>query len=296
MSKIIKLLKLIDLLAPPGKTKARLASGVNTTVRSIERYMKDDLPELDIHVQEDEAGRFYAYPNILRDIKVSLTQNEADFISGTLAHAHPNHPLTDAIHTKLFFRSSIGKWLSDDVKKNVPSVVRELTRAMKLNRQIEILDYFSAYQGTLVTRKVEPLFITVVNYRYLIAYEAADDLFVNIKIDRIPKVKVLEEKCTKSPDDTSVDIFQMAFNEKRYEVCLLLTSLAYRILVEERPGADDLIEPYENDGAFKFKFSATIATLLPISRFCMGLAGYIKIVESDALKDYLKSRKNDFLW
>jgi len=295
MSKITKLLKLIELLTPPGKTKARLASGVNTTIRSIERYIKDDLPGLDIHVQEDEAGRFYAYPNILRDINVSLTHNEADFISGTLTHAHPNHPLTNAIQTKLFFRSSIGKWLSDDVKKKVPSVVRELTRAMKLNRQIEILDYYSAYQGALNTRKVEPLFFTI-NYRYLIAYEAADDLFVNVKIDRISQVKVLEEKCTKSPDDTSVDIFQMAFNEKCYKVCLLLTSLAYRILVEERPGADNLVEPHESDGEFKFKFSATIATLLPISRFCMGLAGYIKLVESDDLKEYLMSRKNDFLW
>ena len=165
---------------------------------------------------------------------------------------------------------------------------------MKLNRQIEILNYFSAYQGTLITRTVEPLFYTI-NYRYLIAYEAAEDLFVNIKIDRIPKVQMLEDKCTKSPDATTVDIFQMAFNKERFPVCLLLTSLAYRILVEERPGADALVVPY-NDDRFSFKFSATIATLLPISRFCMGLPGHIKLVESMALRDFLEQRKQAFLW
>jgi len=295
MNKTVRLLKLIDLLAPPGKTKKALAKGIGLeTTRSIERYFKS-LHELGIYEDSDEAGRFFAFPDMAKGIKISLTPNEADFLSDLMAHTQPTHPLTNAIQTKLFFRSGIGKWLSDEVKKNVPAVVKDLTMAMKLNCQIEILDYYSAYQGKLITRLVEPLFFTT-NYRYLIAYEAKDDLFVNIKIDRIPKIRRLETKCTKSPDATSVDVFQMAFNKDRFPVCLLLTSLAYRILVEERPGADDLIEPYENDGSFKFKFSATIATLLPISRFCMGLPGHVKIVESEALLDFLKSRKLDFLW
>jgi len=295
MNKTVRLLKLIDLLAPPGKTKKALAKGIGLeTTRSIERYFKS-LHELGIYEDSDEAGRFFAFPNMAKGIQISLTPNEADFLSELMAHTQPNHPLTNAIQTKLFFRSGIGKWLSDEVKKNVPAVVKDLTMAMKLNCQIEILDYYSAYQGKLITRTVEPLFFTT-NYRYLIAYEEKDKLYVNIKIDRIPKIRRLEEKCTKPPDATSVDIFQMAFNEEQHDVCLLLTSLAYRILVEERPGADDLIVPYENGGKFQFKFSATIANFLPISRFCMGLAEHVKVLASDALLTVLKKRKKACLW
>lgn len=294
MNKTIRLLKLIELLVPPGKTKQALANelGLEST-RSVERYFKD-LHDLGIYEEQDYAGRFFALHSIHKGIKLSLTPNEADFISDLMAHTHPTHPLTDSIQTKLFFRSNIGKWIPDEVKKNVSSVVKDLTHAMKLNTQIDILEYYSAYQGKRITRRVEPLFFTV-NYRYLIAYEEKDDLFVNIKIDRIPKIRILEEKCTKPPDATTVDIFQMAFNEERHPISLLLTSLAYRILVEERPGADDLIAPYEDD-IFQFKFSTSVATFLPISRFCMGLPGHVKVLESDSLKDFLTKRKEAFLW
>jgi len=294
MNKTIRLLKLIDLLSPPGKTKKALANALEIDVRSIERYIRDDLPALDIEVEYDDAGRHYAFSDMLKGVKVALTSNEADFISDLMMHSAASHPLTQSIQTKLFFRSGIEKRFSDNIRKNVPTVIKDLSFAMKLNRQIEILDYYSAYQGKLRSRKVEPLFYTI-NYRYLIAYEAAEDLFVNIKIDRISKVQMVEEKCTKSPDATTVDIFQMAFNKEKYPVCLLLTSLAYRVLVEERPGSDALVEPYE-DETFPFKFSATIATLFPISRYCMGLPGHIKIVESEALRDFLIQRKEAFLW
>jgi len=293
MSKIKRLLQLIDLLYPPGRTKKSCAKTLGVTERTIERDLIK-LSEIDIHNDKDEAGRFYIFPDMVNGIKVHLTTGEADFISDLMAHTQPNHPLTSSIQTKLFFRSGIGKWLSDGIKRNVSKVVTDLTDAMKMKCQIEILDYYSAYQGKLITRIVEPLSFTI-NYRYLIAFEANQNLFVNIKIDRITRINILDKKCTKSPNDANVDIFQMAFNKGRHRVCLLLTSLAYRILAEERPGADDLIEPHEA-GKFKFKFTAEIANFLPIARFCMGLPGEVKVLESDDLLKVLKSRKEKFLW
>ncbi len=293
MKKAIRLLKLIDLLQHPGKTKAYLSSVLGHDIRTIERDLIE-LKEIGFDYDKDEAGRHYLFPNALIGTKIHLTNTEADFISDLITQTNSEHPLAQSIQTKLIFRSGSGRWLSDDIRKNVPNIIAQLTEAMKMHCQIEILDYYSAYQGKRISRFVEPLSFTS-NYRYLIAYEASDDLFVNIKIDRITKMNILAEKCTKSPDDVEMDIFQMAFNKDKHHITLLLTPLAYRILVEERPGADALIEPYE-DKIFKFKFSAAIATFLPISRFCMGLPGQIKVLESPDLIKFLQGRKKGFLW
>jgi len=207
---------------------------------------------------------------------------------------HPDHLLTQSIQTKLLFRSGGGQWLSSEVRKKLPQIISQLNDAMSMHCQIEVEKYYSAYQGSKISRKLQPLFYTT-NYRYLIAYEEKDALFVNVKIDRLSTVRILDEKCTKSPDATTVDIFQMAFNKAKYEVEILLTSLAYRILIEERPGIEDFIIPFEED-KYKFKFSATIATLLPLARFCMGLAGQVKVVKGDDLLVLLKARKAEILW
>jgi len=179
MSKTKRLLQLIDLLYPPGRTKKACARTLDVTVRTIERDLIT-LTSIGIENDKDEAGRFYIFPDMINGIKMYLTNEEADFVSNLMAHTQTNHPLTQSIQTKLFFRSGIGRWLSDGIKSNVPKVIADLRDAMQGKCQIEILDYYSAYQGKLITRIVEPLLFTI-NYRYLIAYESKDDLFVNIK-------------------------------------------------------------------------------------------------------------------
>jgi predicted DNA-binding transcriptional regulator YafY len=293
LKKAIRLLKLIDLLQHPGKTKENLSKLVNKDVRTIERDLIE-LKEIGFENDKDEAGRYFIFPDSLSGAKVYLTSGEADFLSDLINHTQSDHPLTQSIQSKLIFRTGLGKWLSDEVKKNVPKTIHQLTDAMKMNCQIEILNYYSAYRGEYISRIVEPLEFTT-NYRYLIAYEANDDLYVNIKIDRITEMNILEDKCSKSPNDVALDIFQMAFNQEKHAISLLLTPLAYRILIEERPGADDLITPCD-EGQFKFRFETEIATFLPISRFCMGLPGQIKVEKSVELIGFLKKRKEQFLW
>lgn len=291
MKKALRLLKLMDLLQHPGKTKAYLSDLFEVDERTIERDLID-LKEIGFDNDRDHAGRHFIFPNLKNRTKIYLSNIEADFISDLMRKTHPNH--LQSIQTKLLFRSGGGQWLSSEVRKKLPQIISQLNDAMSMHCQIEVEKYYSAYQGSKISRKLQPLFYTT-NYRYLIAYEEKDDLFVNVKIDRLSTVRILEEKCTKSPDATTVDIFQMAFNKDKYEVEILLTSLAYRILIEERPGIEDFIIPFEED-KYKFKFSATIATLLPLARFCMGLAGQVKVVKGDDLLVLLKARKAEILW
>jgi len=293
MKKAIRLIKLMDLLQHPGKTKTYLSNLFKVDERTIERDLID-LKTIGFDNDKDQAGRHFIFPNLKNRTKIYLSNVEADFISDLMRQTHPNHALTQSIQTKLLFRSGGGHWLSSEVRKKLPKIINQLNDAMSMHCQIEVEKYFSAYQGTKIYRKLQPLFYTT-NYRYLIAYEEKDDLFVNVKIDRLSTVRILEEKCTKSPDATTVDIFQMAFNKKRYVVELLLSSLAYRILIEERPGIEDYIIPFE-DGKYTHKFSATTATLLPLARFCMGLAGQVKVVKGDDLLVLLKERKAEILW
>lgn len=293
LNKAISLLKLVDLMQPPGITKVQLAKKLNKDIRTIERYFLD-LEKLGFENDKDRAGRHFIFPDSLNGSKIYLTASESDFLSDLMKQTHPEHPLTQTIQTKLILRTGGGKWFSDNLKKKIPKIIQELSTAMKMNRQIEILNYYSAYRGEIVNRKIQPLSFTT-NYRYLIAFEEEAKLFVNIKIDRISEINILDEKCSKSPNDVKVDIFQMAFNEEHYKISLLLTPLAYRILIEERPGADDFTSTCD-EGKFKFRFKTEIATFLPISRFCMGMPGEIMIEESEKLLEFLRLRKEKFLW
>ncbi len=56
LNKAVSLLKLIDLMQPPGKTKARLAQKLKKDIRTIERYLLD-LVEIGFENDKDEAGR-----------------------------------------------------------------------------------------------------------------------------------------------------------------------------------------------------------------------------------------------
>ena len=289
MNKTARLLRLIDLMRPPGATKEFVARSLGVSVRSVERYLAHDLSQLGFDFDSDAAGRHFVFRTDGRPRQIRLTDAEADFISDLMRQVQPDHPLSQHIQTKLFFANGNGKWESSVIRQNLPKIVGDLTTAMKINCQVRIPNYYSAYQGKRVDRIVEPLRFTS-NYRYLVAYEALDDRFVNIKIDRIDKIIPLELTCTRSPDEVRLDLFQMAFNGAGHQVCIWLTPLAYRLLIEERPAALDHVASISNQEPYTHELHTQVATLLPIGRFCLGLPGQIRVVKGQALKSHLRKR------
>jgi len=292
--KFKRLLELIEYLQPPGRTKVQLARFLGNTTRTVERYFKT-LEETGFQIEKDEGKRFFIFQAFKRDIQVTLSQQEAELISDTLTQNASRHPLNTIIQTKLFFRSQSAKLTKSEFRKFVPKVIQHLSDAMKLNRQVLVERYFSASTGkTQTTRKVSPLNFTD-NYRYLIAYEEKEEKFINLKLDRIAKIEMLDAKCTKTPEDAKTDVFQIAGNEEIHHVKLLLTPLAYRLLMEEHPATENFITK-TNDKEYTHRLSTTVYNFLPIGRFCLGLPMDTKVESPPELRTYLLQKVKKNTW
>lgn len=293
IAKYKRMFQMIDLLRHPGKTKQFLADRFMTSVRTIERDLVD-LENEGYMVDKDDTGRHFVFRSIGKGTSVYITDEESEFLNDLLNKAAAEHPLTTPLKTKLFFHAGIGRWTQHYITRNVATVIQHLTDAMKMNCQVEIQDYYSASTGRHQLKQLEPLLFTA-NYKYLIGYEAATDKFVNLKMDRIQKVMLLEQQCTKSPDMVKTDVFHMAGNGEYHEVELLLTALAARLLVEEHPATESLVKA-SGDADFPFVFRAVVHNFLTVGRFCMGLVGQVRVVGSDALRVYLDGKIKEFSW
>ncbi len=292
--KLKRLLLMMEMLRPPGSTLHQIAKQVGMTKRSAERYVHL-FEEAGLGCDKDEAGRYYLFEPTFRSITVSLSHDEAVFLSDLIAQAAAENPLSPAIQTKLFLRSNAGSRVKNQFKINVPDVIQALSDAMSLNRQVELDTYFSAITGEKVVRILEPLDFTE-NYRYLLAYEAKDKRMVNLKIDRITSVKILDTTCTQKPGMIKgVDPFHIVANEEFHEVSILLNSLAYRLLIEEYPDTEKYITE-SDDPQFPFRFMATVYNFLPLGRFCLGLPGAVRIETPESFLDYLRTRMKAYDW
>ena len=292
--KLKRLLMMVELLRPPGSTTHRMAQRVGASVRTIQRYLKM-LEEAGLACDKDKAGRYFLFEPLSRDITLTVSQEEAEFLSDLIAQAAPENPLSPAIQTKLFLRSNAGNRVKNQFRINVPEVIQALSDAMKVNRQVELDTYFSAVTGQKVVRLLEPLDFTR-NYRYLLAYEAKDKRVVNLKIDRITSVKILDTACTQKPGlIKGVDVFHIAANEEFHEVSILLNSLAYRLMIEDYPDTEKYITE-SDDPQFPFRFIATVHNFLPLGRFCLGLPGAVRIEAPESFLEYLRTRMKDYNW
>lgn len=292
--KLKRLLLMLDMLQPPGSTLHEIADELEMSKRTAERYVKM-LREAKFKCEKDKAGRYYLFESPRKGISLNLTNEEAGFLYQLVKQTSGSNPIAMTIRGKMYLRTSMGQLAKNRFRLQASEVIETLSIAMHEHRQVELDTYYSAITGKAVVRKLEPMRFTE-NYQYLLAYEAKDNLMVNLKIDRINAVRILDEPCTQRPDAVKgVDVFHIAANHEFHEVSLLLNPLAHRLLIEEYPDAEQHISPSENE-AFPFRFQATVHNFLPLGRFCLGLPGAVLVESPDALTEYLRGKVQDFTW
>jgi predicted DNA-binding transcriptional regulator YafY len=292
--KLKRLLEMMELLRPPGISLHRFAAHFEVSKRTAERYVQL-FEEAGLCCEKDATGRYFLFEPFSNSVNVRLSSDEAVFLSDLLLSSAPDHPLSEVIQLKLYFRSNSGSKVKNVFRRGVPQVVETLLEAMRAGLQVEVNAYYSAIGGKSIVRIIEPFEFTD-NYRYLLAYEATDDRIVNLKVDRIAEVKIRSEKCKKKPDCIKgVDVFHIAENEEKHQVSLRLNSLAYRLLLEEYPQTENLIHPCE-DPDFPFWFSTTVYNFLPLGRFCLGLPGAIHVESPPEFIDYLRNKTRQYTW
>ena len=294
--KLMNLFKMIWYLNPPhGQTIERLKELMDVSQATIYRYI-DFFEETPFFKIVKKGKRHIIYDSFDNKgyINIKFGEDELTCISDALTRAFPEHDLARGIQAKLFQHSSFGLKSQSSILKNTPLVIRDLHQAMRERQQVEI-SYFSANNGTIDKRVVEPLDFTEL-HRYLIVYDAeAKVKITNLKTSRIQSVEILGKRSTQTANSIKgIDVFDIACYEDNYPIILNMTPLAYRLLIEEYPRTEQLCSVLDTEGVFKYQFKATIYSLLPVSRFIMGLPGFIKIVESAALIEDIKKKMAKF--
>ncbi len=109
-------------------------------------------------------------------------------------------------------------------------------------------------------------------------------------INRIGYVEILEQSWgnTAQHRQMKVDVFHMS-GQTTTPVTLQLDLMAKNLLVEEYPSAKDRITQDKKDPSVWY-FSDDVCQMQGIGRFYIGLAGHIKILEGDALKQYVRQQ------
>ena len=295
--KLLNLFKMIWLMSPPrGKTIQQLVELVEVSQATVYRYI-DTLKQTDFFEVLKKGKHHVIYDRSDENkgsLNIKLRYDELECISEALTHTFPDRDISRGIQAQLLQHLRFGLKSQSTVLRNTPIVIRDLHKAMENNRQVA-LTYFSANGGSLDKRIVEPLDFTEL-HRYLIVYDAlANVKITNLKTSRIQSVEILTKKCTQSPNIIKgIDVFDIARYEEQHDIVLLMTPLAYRLMIEEYPRTEPYFEVLDTEGVFKYQFKPIVYSFLPVARFIMGLPGHIKIIEPLALVTDIKKKMEKF--
>lgn len=301
--KLLNLFKMIWFMSPPrGKTVTQLIELTETSQATVYRYL-DLLEEIPFFKVEKKGKHRILYDSFEGKgyINIKFGEDELTCISDALTRAFPEHDVARGVQAKLFQHFRLGLKSQSTVLSNTPLIIQDLHQAMKDTLQVEIT-YFSANEGKLDKRIVEPLEFTEL-HRYLIVYDAkAYVKITNLRTSRIQSVQVIGKQCTQTANSIKgIDVFDIACYEASYDLILNMTPLAYRLMIEEYPRTEPFFEAFSviardeaTEGVFKYQFKVTVFSLLPIARFIMGLPGHIKIIEPLGLVDDIKNKMKKF--
>ena len=285
-AKILRIFKLIGLLKNRSRSIENLASELETTTRTIYRYIVL-LEELGFLIDKNWNNQYFIHQGIEEEDKnIYFTEVEAVLMRELIASSLPNHPLQESLQKKLFLHSELKEIPEQLLKARLGKLVVQLVEAINHRSQVILKSYHSGHSGMIRDRLVEP-FDFGSNYETLIAYEPESGLNKHFKIERISSVLELDNnwKFEKKHNKPTSDIFGISGDES-VNVKLSMSLKAYLLFREEYPKSIPFLEKSEAEEN-RYDFSGTVNGLKGIGRFVMGLMNEIKILAPEELKQYV---------
>lgn len=164
-----------------------------------------------------------------------------------------------------------------------------LHKAYRLKKCVILHDYHSSNSGHISDRHIEP-FKVLPEDNLVLGFDIDKKACRVFNINRISYVELLEKENwghASMHHDTEIDAFHLSGNAP-LTVSLKLDLMARNQLIEEYPRTKDKIERDANDNNAWY-YNDTVRSILGITRFYMGLAEHITILEApDALKDKIR--------
>ena len=294
-TKISKLLRLMKLLTGNvSRTIDQLAKEMGTAPRTIYRYI-DSIREAGFVVNK-LYGNVYAMGKVARGLSdfnklIYFTEEEAYIVAKIINSIDDNNVLKRDLQRKLasvYDSTSIANYIDNPVSA---ANVEALADAIKRRKQVVLKHYESAHSDEAKDRRVEPIEFTT-NMIDIWAYDVENADNRMFKVARIQEVEVTDDDWAfKSMHKVQrPDLFRMTGSLNEI-ISLQLDTRAKSLLLEEFPFAEK--ELRRENG--KWILTTRINSLEGVTRFILGLAADIRILEGENLRDYIRKYDEQYI-
>ena len=294
-TKITKLLRLMKLLTGNvSRTIDQLAVDMGITPRTIYRYI-DTIRESGFVVNK-LYGNVYAMGKVGRGLSdfnklIYFTEEEAYIVAKMINGIDNNNVLKRDLQRKLasiYDSTSIANYIDNTA---TAANVEALADAIKRKKQVVLKHYESAHSDEAKDRRVEPIEFTT-NMIDIWAYDVENADNRMFKVARIQEVEVTDDDWAfKSMHKVQrPDLFRMTGSLNEI-ISLQLDTRAKSLLLEEFPWAEK--ELRRENG--KWILTTRINSLEGATRFILGLAADIKILEGENLRDYIRKYDEQYI-
>jgi predicted DNA-binding transcriptional regulator YafY len=268
--KILRVLQFISFLEQePSKTVVQLASLLDTTDRTVYRYL-DLVKECGFDLQRDKINRFFIVND--RSNGVRFTPEEADFLKQLVLTNGRKSKLKDTVLSKIYLSSDAAIVAGHLINVKNGKIVERLSLAIANKEQVILKKYQSINSETISDRVVEPFGFTD-NYCTVMAFEPASLKNKTYNIDRITAIEFNNQRCLFESDyeQQIPDAFGFSFSGKMFPVNLELTLKQYLLLKNDFP----MTAPYFKFNAKKdlYELNIEVNDLTPVERFLRGMDG-----------------------
>ena len=294
-TKISKLLRLMKLLTGNvSRTIDQLAAEMGITSRTIYRYI-DTIREAGFVVNK-LYGNVYAMGKVGRGLSdfnklIYFTEEEAYIVAKMINGIDNNNVLKRDLQRKLasiYDSTSIANYIDNTA---TAANVEALADAIKRRKQVVLKHYESAHSDEAKDRRVEPIEFTT-NMIDIWAYDVENADIRMFKVARIQEVEVTDDDWAfKSMHKVQrPDLFRMTGSLNEI-ISLQLDTRAKSLLLEEFPLAEK--ELRRENG--KWILTTRINSLEGVTRFILGLAADIRILEGENLRDYIRKYDEQYI-
>ena len=215
---------------------------------------------------------------------IYFSEEEAYLVNSMINGLHPTNQLKANLKKKLsaiYSCTSIANYVhSEDTISNI----QELENAIRDKKKVILKSYESANSHEVSDRFIEPFEFTT-NCIDIWGYDLEKQECRVFKISRIKSVVVLDDSWSNEDkhQKSKTDCFRMSGYEQT-PVKLELSLMAKNLLLEEYPLAQKDIK--EIDG--KWILDTMVSDMAGVGRFVIGLADEIEVIDSPALRDYIR--------
>ena len=294
-TKITKLLRLMKLLTGNvSRTIDQLAVEMGITPRTIYRYI-DTIRESGFVVNK-LYGNVYAMGKVGRGLSdfnklIYFTEEEAYIVAKMINGIDNNNVLKRDLQRKLasiYDSTSIANYIDNTA---TAANVEAIADVIKRKKQVVLKHYESAHSDEAKDRRVEPIEFTT-NMIDIWAYDVENADNRMFKVARIQEVEVTDDDWAfKSMHKVQrPDLFRMTGSLNEI-ISLQLDTRAKSLLLEEFPLAEK--ELRRENG--KWILTTRINSLEGVTRFILGLAADIRILEGENLRDYIRKYDEQYI-